>query len=75
VLTLWEHSFETWPANRIISKYIRAFVFSGGTMFELGSLPDEYDTSTYAYGINDAGQVVGRCQTPSVPYAVLWQPR
>jgi probable HAF family extracellular repeat protein len=38
---------------------VRAFLYSGGAMQNLGLLPAPYDGASFATGINDAGQVVG----------------
>ena len=44
-----------------------AFLYSNGTMTDLGTLPG-YMQGSQAFGINDAGQVVG------VAYPAAWEP-
>ena len=45
------------------SGYQHAFLYSNGTMKDLGTLPGLYSASC-AYGINASGQVVGRWRQP-----------
>src|SRR5436309_1672459 len=48
-----------------------AFLWQNGTMTDLGTLPGGY--ASYAYGINDAGQVVGTSEDSSgLRHAFLW---
>ncbi|MCX5891287.1 MAG: HAF repeat-containing protein [Deltaproteobacteria bacterium] len=42
-----------------------AFLYGGGVMQDLGTLAAPYTVASYGYGINDAGQVVGRCDSSS----------
>jgi len=42
------------------------FLYSGGTMIDLGTLPDTYAPTSYAYSLNDTGQVAGWSNTGSV---------
>ncbi len=39
------------------NRVVRAFLYSGGTMIDIGTLPD--DTGGQAYAINNNGQIVG----------------
>ena len=49
-----------------------SFLWQDGVMTDLGTLPG--DSSTYAYGINDAGQAVGQsCDASGNCQAFLWQ--
>jgi probable HAF family extracellular repeat protein len=49
-----------------------AFLWQDGNMTDLGTLPG--DTSSFAYGINDSGQVVGQsCDQDGNCRAFLWQ--
>ena len=41
-----------------------AFLYSGGVMLDLGTLPG-YSNSSYAFAVNDSGQVVGWCNNSS----------
>src|SRR2546427_12748595 len=51
---------------------MRAFLWQGGTMTDLGGLPG-YQFSI-AWGINDAGQVVGSSTgADGMTHAVLWE--
>jgi probable HAF family extracellular repeat protein len=40
----------------------RAALYSGGSIQNLGTLPAPYDWNSFAYGVNDNGQVVGGSQ-------------
>ena len=42
-----------------------AFLFSGGSMQDLGAGPSPYNFGSFAYGINNSGQVVGEFSTGS----------
>ena len=51
----------------------RAFLWQGGVMTDLGTLPG-YTSNSYAYDINTAGQVVGYASNASgTTRAFLWQ--
>jgi probable HAF family extracellular repeat protein len=54
-----------------------SFLWQDGVMIDLGTLPDvgspPDETSTYAYGINDAGQIVGQSCGQNGCQAFLWQ--
>jgi len=51
----------------------RAFLWQGGVMTDLGTLPN-YTNSSYAYDINSAGQVVGYANNATgTMRAFLWQ--
>jgi probable HAF family extracellular repeat protein len=47
-----------WPAS---GNYTHAFLYSGGQMQDLGTLPG--DVKSFAYGLNNAGQVVGQSES------------
>ena len=47
---------------------IHAFVFNGGTLTDLGTLGG----SSYAYGVNDAGEVVGYSMVGGVDHAFVF---
>jgi probable HAF family extracellular repeat protein len=51
-----------------------AFLWQNGVVTDLGTLPGDAGGSSYAYGINDRGQVVGdSCGVNGSCRAVLWQ--
>ncbi len=64
--------------NSYTSTGNRAFLWSEDTgTIDLGTLPsqdpyDPEDSASYAYDINDAGQVVGTSLSPFPPKAFLW---
>ncbi len=45
---------------------------SSGTAFDLGALPG--DTRSFAFGINDAGQIVGASASTAQQRAIIWTP-
>jgi probable HAF family extracellular repeat protein len=62
---------------QLASGIYHAFVYSGGTMTDLGSLSTEGDNYSLAHALNDKGQVVGESYLGggggSIDHAFLWQ--
>jgi probable HAF family extracellular repeat protein len=62
---------------RTVRPTVHAFFWSNGTRVDLGTLPNAFNS--YAFGINDAGDVVGMSDTSSdqstniFRHAVLWR--
>jgi len=52
----------------------RAFLYSGGILHNLGTLPAPHDYASYALGLNAAGQVAGysASSSPNDMHAFLW---
>jgi probable HAF family extracellular repeat protein len=50
------------------------FLWQNGSMTDLGALPDApYGSFSFAYGINDRGQIVGSSVDPlNHTHAILW---
>lgn len=64
-------SFQIVGASEINSfGYIHAFLYSGGTMTDLGTLPG--GSMSYAFGISDSGKVVGTSDNGSAYHAFLY---
>jgi MYXO-CTERM domain-containing protein len=50
----------------------RAFLYSGGTRTDLGTLAGAGQGSSFAYGINDSGVVTGTSDSPAGQRAFVW---